>query len=127
MRESVKITVYRWAGEKWFLRIHGECLECDLVVGQVRRLISANPDWPVELDVKPWLSFVWESLRKGGWHAPVLLVDGKLVCQGTIPTLAELEAAVLRALENRGVRFAHGRRERERVAQALDGIAFGGK
>lgn len=103
MENSVKVTVYRWAGEKWFLRIEGECLECDLTVSQVRTLLARNPTWPVELEIKPWLNHLWESLRRRGWHAPVVVVDGKLVRQGTIPTLAELEAVVRRALEARGI------------------------
>lgn len=106
MDNSVKITVYRWAGEKWFLRIDGECIECDLTVSQVRTLIARNPGWPVELEIKPWLSHVWESLRHGGWHAPVVLVAGKLVCQGTIPAIAALEAVVERALAERATAFA---------------------
>lgn len=103
MKNAVKITVYRWAGEKWFLHIGGECIECDLTVSQVRALLARNPRWPVELEIKPWLSHLWESLRRGGWHAPVVLVDGKLVRQGTIPTLAELQAVVRRAFEARGI------------------------
>ena len=99
MTDAIKITVYRWAGQKWFLRITGECVECDLVVGQVRRLLSAHPDWPVELEVKPWLTHLWEALRHGGWHPPVVFVGERLVRQGTIAPRAELEAAVQRALE----------------------------
>lgn len=114
MENSVKITVYRWAGEKWFLRIEGECIECDLTVSQVRTLIARNPGWPVELEIKPWLNHLWESLQHGGWHAPVVLVEGKLVRQGTIPTLAELKAAVGRALEARGIAV----RERHDVSKS---------
>ncbi len=121
MGDPVKITVYRWAGEKWFFRIHSECVECDLAVGQARRVVSAYPDWPVELEVKPWLTCLWESLRHGGWHAPVVLVDGKLVRQGKVPARAELDAAVRRALESRGIPLLHRQREREKVAQARSG------
>jgi hypothetical protein len=103
MKNAVKITVYRWAGKKWFLHIDGECIECDLTVSQVRALLARNPNWPLELEIKPWLSHLWESLSRGGWHAPVVLVDGKLVRQGTIPTLAELQAVVRRAFEARGI------------------------
>lgn len=103
MRDSVKITVYRWAGQKWFLRIGGECVECDLTVSQVRTLVARNPNWPIELEVKPWLTHLWESLRHGGWHAPVLFVDGRLVQQGTVPRYPELEIAVRRALMKRGI------------------------
>ena len=105
--EPVKVTVYRWAGKKWFLRIDGECIECDLAVGQVRRLVQANPTWPIQLEIKPWLTHVWESLRHGGWHAPVVLVDGIRIRQGTIPTMTELHVAVRRALEVRGADLGH--------------------
>ncbi len=99
---KVKITVYRWAGQKWFFRIRSECVECDLVVGQVRGLLSAHPDWPVELEIKPWLTNLWESLWHGGWHAPVVMVDDRLLQQGTVPSRAELETAVRSALKRRG-------------------------
>ncbi len=107
MRDPVKITVYRWAGQKWFLRIGDECVEYDLAVSQVRHLVSSYKDWPVELEVKPWLTYLWESLRYGGWHAPVVVVDGHLVRQGTIPTRAELDGAVRLALQRRGIILAH--------------------
>ncbi len=102
MAGAIRITLYRWAGQKWFFRIRGECAECDLAVGQVRRLLSAHPDWPLELEVKPWLSHLWESLRRGGWHAPVVVVDDRLLRQGTVPGRAELETAVRSALKRRG-------------------------
>ncbi len=103
MRDPVTITVYRWAGRKWFFRIRSECAECDLVVAQVRGLMSAHPDWPVEIEIKPWLTFLWESLRRGGWHAPVVIVDGHLVSQGRVPERSVLEAALRRGLAQRGI------------------------
>ena len=99
--DPVKITLYRWAGEKWGFRIRSECVECDLAVAQVRAVASAHPDWPLDVEVKPWLTHLWESLRHGGWHAPVVLVDRRLVRQGTVPTRAELEVAVGLALAHR--------------------------
>ncbi len=107
MQDSVKITVYRWAGKKWFLRINSDCVQCDLAVSQVRHLVSLYEGWPVELEVKPWLTHLWESLCHGGWHAPVVVVDGHLVRQGTVPTRAELDGAVRLALQRRGIIFAH--------------------
>jgi hypothetical protein len=120
MKDGVNVTVYRWAGKKWFLRIKGECIECDLTVSQVRSLIARNPGLPIEMEVKPWLSCLWESLRRGGWHPPVVLVEGKLVRQGTVPTLAELQAAVRRSFEAKrtevkedGSRFLQDRKPTE--------------
>lgn len=103
MADRVRITVYRWAGKKWFLRIRSECAECDLAVAQVHSLLDAHPDWPVSFEAKPWLSHLWESLRLGGWHAPVLVVDGQVVRQGQVPRRGELEAAVEQALSRRGL------------------------
>lgn len=120
MKNTVKITVYRWAGKKWFLRIKGECIECDLTVGQVRTLVARNPGWPVEWEVKPWLSHLWEALGRGGWHPPVVLVDGKLVRQGTIPTLAELQVAVRRAFEARGIMVKENRNGSLQTVEPLE-------
>ena len=98
MPDPVRIVVYRWAGEKWFFRIRSECVECDLTVAQVRRLLAAHPDWPIKFEVKPWLDHVFEALPHGGWHAPVVLVNGRLVSQGVVPNAVALEAAVRNAL-----------------------------
>ncbi len=106
MRDSVNITVYRWAGKKWFLRIKGEYIECELTLSHIRTLVARNPNWPIEWEVKPWLTHIREALRHGGWHAPVLFVDGRLVRQGTVPTYPELEIAVRRALAKRGIPLA---------------------
>lgn len=99
----IEITVYRWAGQKWFFRIQSECVECDLAVAQVHSLLAAHPDWPVRFETKPWLTHLGESLRHGGWHAPVVLVDGRVIRQGNVPTTAELEAVVQQALSRRGL------------------------
>lgn len=101
MPEPVKIMIYRWAGEKWFFRIGSECVECDLAVAQVKRLLAAHPDWRVDVKSKPWLTHLWASLWHGGWHAPVVLVDGRLLRQGSVPSYVELEARVHSALQKR--------------------------
>jgi hypothetical protein len=127
MKDSVKVTVYRWAGKKWFLRIKGECIECDLTLSQVRTLISRNPGWPVECEIKPWLTHLWEALGRGGWHPPVVLVDGKLEQQGTIPTLAELQAAVHLAFEAKGIVVKGNRNaSRQSMEPVEEGVPKGG-
>ncbi len=107
MTEAIRITLYHWAGQKWVFRIRSECAECDLAVAQVQSLLSAHPHWPVRFETKPWLSYLWESLRHGGWHAPVVLVDGQVVKQGKVPTQKELEAAVRQASSRRGLPLEH--------------------
>ncbi len=33
------------------------------------------------LDIRDWLSEWWKPLVKGGWHAPIVMVNGKVVSQ----------------------------------------------
>ncbi len=37
---------------------------------------------PIELEVKDWLSYWWEPLKLGAWHAPIVVVAGKVISQG---------------------------------------------
>ena len=94
MFPSIKVTLYRWAGSLGPFRITSECVECDFAVAAIRNLMTAHPEWPVEFEIKPWLDYAWEALRRGGWHAPVVVVNGRLAVQGRVPTRAELEQAV---------------------------------
>lgn len=94
---TVQITIYRWEGALGPFRITSECLECDFTLAQVHSVLSSHPDWQVELQVKPWLNHCWEALLKGGWHAPVVLVDDKLISQGKVPSYDVLKNAVQHA------------------------------
>lgn len=98
MSGTVKITIYRWEGALGPFRITSECAECDFTVAQVQCLLSSHPDWPIRIEVKPWLGHCWEALQSGGWHAPIVLVNRKLVSQGRVPSPDALERAVQRAL-----------------------------
>lgn len=98
MLPTIKIELYRWAGSLGPLRITRDCMDCVAAVAAIREVMAAHPDWPVELEVKPWLNHAWEALRRGGWHAPIVLVNGRLAMQGRIPTRVELEQSVARVL-----------------------------
>ncbi len=103
MSKKVEIMLYRWAGTIGPFQITSECVECDFALAQLRSFLDSHPSWPLELEVKPWLNHAWESLRRGGWHAPVVLVDGRVISQGKVPAWAKLEAAVRQALSRRGI------------------------
>lgn len=99
MISKVGVTLYRWAGSLGPLRITSECSECDFAVAVVRDVMSAHPDWPVQFEVKPWLNHVRQALSYGGWHAPVLIVDNRLVTQGRVPSYRRVESAIQSALD----------------------------
>ena|SRR6059036_2029596 len=92
---EVQVTLYRWAGHKWFWEIRSECEECDLAVHLIRELLKTElRGAPIQFEVKNWLDHVGESLKHGGWHPPVVLVNNRLVSQGEVPSRERLVQSI---------------------------------
>ncbi len=88
------VTVYPMTGRQLFITVpHAICEECDLTVRLVQRVASDLPH--VEVRIKPWFNNLFDALRRGGWHPPVVTIDGKVSTQGIVPD----EATLRRALE----------------------------
>lgn len=96
MERKRKVTVYPITGRQLgFISIPSRvCEECDLTVSLVRRL-AAELDDRVEVEVRPWLRHIFDALRRGGWHAPVVTIDGKVFSQGVVPDADALKARLL--------------------------------
>ena len=78
------VTVYPMTGRQLFLNVpHSICEECDLTVRLVQRVASDLPD--VEVRIKPWFNHLFDALRRGGWHPPVVTINGKITTQGVVP------------------------------------------
>ncbi|MET1281045.1 glutaredoxin [Vibrio navarrensis] len=83
MSKPIKITLYKWAGSWGPFKVNIPCGECTLTKDILTDTFANElADVPVELEVKDWLSHWWEPLKLGAWHAPILLVEGKVVSQG---------------------------------------------
>jgi glutaredoxin len=81
--KPIKITLYKWAGSWGPFRVNIPCGECTLTKDILTDTFANElADVPVELEVKDWLSHWWEPLKLGAWHAPILVVEGKVVSQG---------------------------------------------
>ncbi len=99
MNNPVKITVFRWAGAWGPFKVNIPCGECSLTKDIITDCIETDlAGIDVELDMRDWLTEWWKPLSKGGWHAPIVLVNGKLVSQGAalnrgLLTQAAIEAA----------------------------------
>ena len=94
----VQVILYRWAGKwgPWKVRI--PCGECSLTVDVIQDTFIRELDGiPVALDTREWLSEWWRPLPAGGWHAPIVLVEGKLVSQGHALNRGLLTEAVIEA------------------------------
>lgn len=83
MTKPIKITLYRWAGSWGPFKVNIPCGECTLTKDILKDTFANElKDVDIEFEVKDWLSHWWEPLKKGSWHAPILLVEGKVVSQG---------------------------------------------
>jgi len=81
--QPVKVTLFRWAGAWGPFKVNIPCGECSLTLDVIQDTFDTELDGiPVELDVRDWLSEWWKPLLKGGWHAPIVMVEGKIINQG---------------------------------------------
>ncbi|MGE0229903.1 MAG: glutaredoxin family protein [Dehalococcoidia bacterium] len=90
-----EVTVYPIAGRQLFFRIpESFCRECDFTIDVVERVSAEFDD--VRVRVKPWLNHLAEALWRGGWHAPVVTIDGRVYSQGVVPEEAAFRDALAR-------------------------------
>ena len=89
------VTVYPMTGRQLFFNVpHSFCEECDLTVRLVRRVAADIPH--VEVRIKPWFNNLFGALRRGGWHPPVVTINGKVSSQGVVPDEDGLRRALMR-------------------------------
>ncbi len=97
----INITVFRWAGEWGPFKVKIPCGECSLTKDVIQDTIQNELDGiPVNLDMRDWLSEWWKPLKKGGWHAPIVMVDGEIISQGRALNRGILTQAVIEAYAN---------------------------
>ena len=80
-------------GRQLFFNVpHSVCEECDLTVHLVQRVATDFPH--VEVRIKPWFNHLFNALRRGGWHPPVVTINGKVSSQGIVPDEDRLRCAL---------------------------------
>lgn len=93
------VTVYPITGRQLFFRVpHSWCEECNLTISLVRRVAGEFGD-AIEVSVRPWFNHLFDALRRGGWHAPVVTIEGRVFSQGVVPEENALRAALREAVE----------------------------
>lgn len=100
--DPVEVRVYKFTGWQGPFKIpEAWCRECDLFVRTADRAAEAV-DAPVEVDVIPWVTHVFGALRFGGYHPPVLVVDGRRIAQGEdVPSVDRVVDAIEAAAADR--------------------------
>lgn len=92
------ITIYRFTGSQGFFSIPKKwCEECDLLVNMVKKTISElGIKSKTHLTIKPWFLWWWQPLLTNfAWHAPILIINGKLISQGVVPEKKVLTKTLL--------------------------------
>lgn len=81
----MRITVYRFTGRQGLFTVPERwCEECDLTVKAVERVAREFPG--AEVVVRPWFVHLPQALWHGVWHPPGVVVDGRRVIQGRVPS-----------------------------------------
>ncbi len=94
----VNVTFYRWAGSWGPFRVRTPCGECELTADVIgNALANELRDIAVHLEVRNWLDAWWRPLVVGGWHAPIIVVDGRVISQGRVLNRGVFQEAVVRA------------------------------
>jgi len=94
--KPVKVILYRWAGAWGPFKVNIPCGECSLTVDVIEDTFANElAAIPVELETHDWLSEWWRPLRSGGWHAPIVMVGGRVVSQGHALNRGVLTEAVI--------------------------------
>jgi glutaredoxin len=96
--KPVEILLYRWAGRWGPFKVSIPCGECTLTGDIIRDTIENElAGISVKFETRDWLSNWWQPLLKGGWHAPIVLVDGKIIAQGAALNRGVLAEQVVKA------------------------------
>lgn len=96
MTDKVKITVFRWAGSWGPFKVKIPCGECALTLDIIQDTLKNELSGiEIGLDIRDWLTEWWKPLVKGGWHAPIVMVNGKVISQGAALNRGVLTQSVI--------------------------------
>ena len=96
--KPIVLTVYRWAGSWGPFNVKIPCGECALTTDVILDTLENElAGIEVTLDVRDWLTEWWKPLIKGGWHAPIVMVEGKVISQGAALNRGVLTQAIIEA------------------------------
>jgi len=82
------IIIYRFSGRQGFFSVPEKwCEECDLLINLVKSILKEKGlEKSTELVIRPWFLWFWLPLLKyGTLHAPILVVNGKVISKGIVP------------------------------------------
>lgn len=98
----VALTLYKWAGRWGPFRIRISCGECALTEDVITDTLAKElAGVPVEFHVLPWLDNWYKPIWKGGWHAPIVMVEREVIAQGDALNRGILAEKIVRLYADR--------------------------
>lgn len=97
MKPKNKIIIYRFTGRQGFFTVPKKwCEECDLLLLLVKNITKSDEFKDnTRLIVRPWFLWFWHPLlRYGSFHAPMLIINKKLISAGIVPTHEKVISAL---------------------------------
>lgn len=93
--DTIAVTCYIVTGEHGGITIpESFCRECHRFV-RAADVAAERVGAPVNVRVVSWYTHVLGALRNGGYHPPVMVVDGTRLSQGhDVPSVEEVVAAI---------------------------------
>ncbi len=94
--KPAKLLLYRWGGKWGPFKVNIPCGECTLTTDIVKDVLEHElKTAEVELTVRDWLSHMVKAVFQGARHAPVLMLNGKVLSQGVAINRGLLAEAVM--------------------------------
>lgn len=82
------ITIYRVTGRQGLFSVPKKwCEECDLLISMVEQTVEElGVESETKITVRPWFLWWWQPLFLNlAWHAPILIINRRLISQGIVP------------------------------------------
>ena len=91
----MEIVIYKFTGWQWLFKIpESWCRECDLLVRATEKAMTSAGGNPDSLIILPWFLWFWKPLAHGGFHPPILTINGRIISQGIVPSVEEITSAI---------------------------------
>jgi len=99
--KNIDIIIYKMTGRQLFFNVPEKiCEECDLSIAMVKNVAKRMKGININIEVKQWFNNLLPVLLKGGWHPPVVMVNGKIFSQGIVPDAEKLESKIRQEVES---------------------------
>ena len=94
---KVNVTIYKFEGKFFPFEIKQECGECNLSLRIIKDVIKEFGK-DIEFLELPWLTNWYKPIWKGGWHAPIVMVNNKILSQGIVVDRDELRSKIIKEM-----------------------------